>query len=367
MYKNFYSVNGNIFYNKNLAIIEANGDLSKIKLHFDENKWDSVDWQKEPVESWQQLCTERALELRQKYDYLALWYSGGYDSHTILLTFIKNNILLDELTILERNNAYIDTGNLFAQQTAKLVKEKYYPNLKINIIDYNINDTLNLYKKWGSDWIYKSVGSTTRFSKTSRCYLFDYNHVLKNINKKHTRGDILGHEKCKVYLYDNQWFTFFTDSNLGDFNLDTTEDFFYSPSLYKKQVFNTINWFETLPDFNSELVHDVQGRDRRLDGNFVKYYAQWNLSMGRYPLDPLDNDSVNGMQKFLFTEDVNSLDSKKILTHLNNSDKQIYNIYINGYKKLETVLAQYNLSINPTILSKPYYIRHANLGIIPKS
>jgi len=362
MFKNYYSVGEDTFINKNLAIVKAGGDLSKIKLHFDEDKWNNVDWSIEPDKTWQELCLERALELREKYSYLALWYSGGYDSHTILLTFIKNNIPLDELVIFERNNAYIDRGNLYAQQTAKWVKEKHYPDLKINIIEYTLNDTNNLYKKWGTEWIWQNIGSTTRFSKTNRSYLFGYDHIMSNINKKHHRGDILGHEKCKVYFYDNCWYTFFTDSSLADFNNEHHEDFFYSPELYKKQVYNTISWFESLPDFDPEIVHDVQGRDRKIDGNYVKYYAQWNIAMGRYPLDPIDTDSINGMQKFFFTEDFNSPDSKKILTHLQNSDKQIYNIYMNGYKKLETILGQFNLSINPTILSKSYYIRQANLA-----
>ena len=45
------------------------------------------------------LYKERAQQLRDKYDYLILNYSGGADSHNILRTFIDNNIKLDEVFV----------------------------------------------------------------------------------------------------------------------------------------------------------------------------------------------------------------------------------------------------------------------------
>jgi hypothetical protein len=45
------------------------------------------------------LYKERALQLRDKYNYLILRYSGGSDSHNILMTFLKNNIKLDAIYV----------------------------------------------------------------------------------------------------------------------------------------------------------------------------------------------------------------------------------------------------------------------------
>jgi len=50
-------------------------------------------------ESLDFLYALRARQLREKYDYLVLYFSGGADSTNILKTFIDNNIFLDEIVM----------------------------------------------------------------------------------------------------------------------------------------------------------------------------------------------------------------------------------------------------------------------------
>jgi hypothetical protein len=54
-------------------------------------------WQKEPIESIQEIKVARARQIREKYGYLVLFWSGGTDSHTILKTFVENGIKLDRI------------------------------------------------------------------------------------------------------------------------------------------------------------------------------------------------------------------------------------------------------------------------------
>lgn len=58
---------------------------------------DRIDWSVEPEEPLVELYRQRALELRRRYDYLILMYSGGSDSHQVLMAFIDNGIHLDEV------------------------------------------------------------------------------------------------------------------------------------------------------------------------------------------------------------------------------------------------------------------------------
>lgn len=358
-HNSYYCVDNQRFYNKNQALLASNGDATRVKLHFMEHIWDNADWTQEPPHTWQQLCAERALELRDRYKHLALWYSGGYDSYTILQTFIKNNILLDEIVVMDRNDIFLDSGLTYALKTVEKVKKQYYPNIHINIIQSNVDELGNFYKKYDTDWIYEMVGSTTRLSKTNKLYYTEvFDHALKTFKNENTRCNILGHEKCKVYLHDSVWYGFFTDSNLADFIGENIENFYYSPQLYLKQVHNIIRWFESLPHFSADLVHDIQGRDRKVGGVYTRYYAEWNLAMGRYPLDLVDTASIHGYQKLFFTEDENSIDSKKILDYYEKNDKQVYNIYMSGLNKLKKTFGQ-TIGINPTILTKPYTIRKA--------
>jgi hypothetical protein len=63
------------------------------------NLFKSIDYNslgKIPLET---LYKERAQQLRDKYDYLVLRYSGGSDSHNILMTFLKNKIKLDAIYV----------------------------------------------------------------------------------------------------------------------------------------------------------------------------------------------------------------------------------------------------------------------------
>jgi hypothetical protein len=61
--------------------------------------FDQFDWSIEPAQSFQSLMEDRARQLRAKYDYLILSFSGGSDSTTIFNVFKKLNILIDEIVI----------------------------------------------------------------------------------------------------------------------------------------------------------------------------------------------------------------------------------------------------------------------------
>jgi len=72
-------------------------DFSKIHWDFNKKVFSLYDWTKEPVEDVNYFYDKRVKELRQQYDYIIFFYSGGYDSHNILKTFIDNNIHIDEI------------------------------------------------------------------------------------------------------------------------------------------------------------------------------------------------------------------------------------------------------------------------------
>jgi hypothetical protein len=360
----WYDVNGAKFYNKTRAMEHAKGIVSEIKFKFQEEFWDSVNWNSEPSQSWESLLRDRCLQIRQEYKHVALWYSSGYDSHTILLSFIKNKICIDEILIQNRNSLFVDPEFEYAVYYANYVKKNYFPNLKINIIDMKLDYFQNFYDKHGSDWIYH-IGSNTRFLKMTAYYLLSYNDEFKkNLVEFDNRADIIGYEKAKVYCYDNKWFTFSTDSFLEHTIGTKTVPFYITkdfPQLHIKQVYKVINWFESLKDFNSELVHLIQGRDRTRNGPYVKYYADWNIGMGRSRLESHHINSSHGLQKFQYNENLplESQDSKKSLLYLKKHDIKTYKIYMEGLNEIKRVnaLSDPNTLLNPTLISKAYFVR----------
>ena len=87
------------FFNKFEALYHASVHKTNIEFKYHNDIWREFDrtWLgKQPLNL---LYKERAQQLRDKYQYLILYYSGGSDSHNILRTYIDNNIKLDEICV----------------------------------------------------------------------------------------------------------------------------------------------------------------------------------------------------------------------------------------------------------------------------
>ena len=143
----YYTVNSVIYFNKIEAILAAEAIGTRPVFIFNDTSYDKLNWMVEPDETLEQLYAKRAWEIRNKYDYLILHYSGGWDSNNILETFVKNKIPLEEVylrgPLTTANNDITDTraSNMFAEvyfnayPIAQHVKETYYPDLVINVKD----------------------------------------------------------------------------------------------------------------------------------------------------------------------------------------------------------------------------------------
>lgn len=84
-------------FSKYEAYTLSGKNWSNIKFIYNDDTYDKYDWTKEPEEDIYELYRQRAQQLREKYDYLVLVYSGGIDSSNIFDTFLNNGIKLDEV------------------------------------------------------------------------------------------------------------------------------------------------------------------------------------------------------------------------------------------------------------------------------
>lgn len=136
----YYQVGDIKIYNK----VEAIRLHSRTGIHpewkFNDEVFGSYDWTKEPTDSLESLYRKRAEQLREKYDYIVLLYSGGADSHNVLDTFINNSIHLDEICTFHylkgntatcsRNQEIIKMAVPYAQQILQ-----QHPEIKHRIVD----------------------------------------------------------------------------------------------------------------------------------------------------------------------------------------------------------------------------------------
>jgi len=352
----YYSVDGNRVYSKVEAIHRTKGDFSRIKFHWMEDTWDNIDWTVEPDLSWDQLMSIRCHQIRDKYDYVALYYSGGYDSYTILQYFIDNKLIVDELLIYDRRDWFDDPEIPHAIAHAQHIKDTYYPNLKINVVRVNHKSVAQFYSKLNQDWIFHP-NCSLKLTKTNR--YFSTNHMedfLITMTGKN-RGNIMAVDKPKMILRDNNWYNFCPDVQI-DHSGSNQENFYYSsdlPQLHIKQCYMVMRWFESLHDLNEDLIHDIQGRDKNEHGALVKYYAAWNLNMGRLPIPHAHLYSINGAMKFFHTNDENSKDAIGLLEYIKKHDSGTYKIYTEG---LHNARLYGNQLADKTIISKQYFLRN---------
>lgn len=167
----YYVVGERIFQSKTQALIEASKTNQQPHWKFSDDIFSTVDWTHGSDVDLRQLYQLRARQLREKYDYLILSYSGGSDSWTVLNSFLTAGLEVDELLVrwplkatanlftITRN---ADASNILSEWELNIKPDldyiaKHHPNIKITVYDwsddignevveddwYSVNDHLN--------------------------------------------------------------------------------------------------------------------------------------------------------------------------------------------------------------------------------
>ena len=156
-----YRVGDFKFYSK-LEAIEMH---AKTGIHphwdFNESVFGSYDWTKEPEQSLTDLYAARAQQLRNKYDYIVLMFSGGADSTNVFDTFLSNNIYIDEVASFHNYSVTNNYNSFFGAEVnqvvrpkIKLLKEKY-PWIRHRIIDVGELELEYFSTEFSKNWLYE--------------------------------------------------------------------------------------------------------------------------------------------------------------------------------------------------------------------
>jgi hypothetical protein len=271
----FYKVDNQIYYNKVAALMATKGTNHHPTWHFNDEVFDSVDWTVNPEMSINDLYYIRAKQLREKYDYLVLFYSGGADSTTVLKTFINNNLHLDEvisshpisgLRQWENNNKDTDVSNTISEGEFALKPQlswlsRVSSKTKITFTDY-FDEMIKIYQS--DDWFieakeYLHPSTIARYNKKN------IPHIRKICESGKKIGFIFGIDKPRIAIIDNAYYSYFLDiiANISTWDLHeysnaSTEYFYWSPDvplLTVKQCHLIIDWLkqETNYKFRSLL------------------------------------------------------------------------------------------------------------------
>lgn len=191
----YYKVGNKYFNVKINATIEASRTKEPIEWYFFQDIFDAQIKKPRLGVPLTELYKQRALQLRDKYDYIVLAYSGGADCDNILQTFLRNKIKLDEVwcdqpfTLIEGAD-YIPTLSTDASNQAiewyAVVEpelktlEITNPEIKIHISDSSADMGIEDF----DDTQIFSHAPTVYTSIRRYRYIFNYMHKMldKNIN-----------------------------------------------------------------------------------------------------------------------------------------------------------------------------------------
>lgn len=303
----FYRTAGINFSSKVDALLYSQTqNNSPVSWHFNDHVFDRYNWTIEPSESLDELYDRRSRELREKYDYVILSFSGGADTNNILESFYRQGLRIDEvitnhiskatssLTVLDPHIK--DSWNFAAEHQLQAVPRLQWikdnmPQTKITEIDVSdsvINGIKTRYQD--ESWIqnrndHLSVGQLFRYN-----YWY-FSDLRKQFDKHQRVAIVVGADKPRCFINEqNQFYMTFVDiivniTTINDFNRDndnlTTELFYWSPecaSMVAKQAHTLRRWLIANPKLqqiwrgiNIKTIRLVQDRLMR-----SILYTTWN-------------------------------------------------------------------------------------------
>jgi hypothetical protein len=235
-------------YSKLQAIEEMQRTGVHLKWHFNQEQYSKYDWTKEPNESLDELYRQRAQQIRDNYDYVVIWYSGGPDSWCVLDSFLKNGIKVDEIGQIHSYEADQNRHSVFNEEifytaipaTQQILET--HPDIKHRVVDISsIIDKIYLRADVRFDYIYniKGIVSANSLARSYlREYIDDYKHLMDSGKRV---CFIWGAEKPRIKIINGQYHTTFLDvfseTNLRLQSLASQgyydEWFFWSPDTAK--------------------------------------------------------------------------------------------------------------------------------------
>ena len=75
----YYSAGNQTSFSKLEALEWARRNNTRLAWHFNDDIYNAIDWMIEPPGDLWEMYKQRARQIREAYDYVVLWYSGGSD------------------------------------------------------------------------------------------------------------------------------------------------------------------------------------------------------------------------------------------------------------------------------------------------
>ena len=245
---------------------------------FNDKVFSTYNWQQEPEETLDELYDRRARQIRNKYDYVIISYSGGADSHNMLMSFIRQNLHVDEILVntTEKANRLTvndvnckqatNAGAEHQLQAMPRLKElaPLIPKTKISILDLSDYVFANFEEAKDASWVLDKKEGLNPAGVSRFNYLY-YSEVRKTFDKDKKIALVMGIEKPKVTIENGNVLVRFIDrianivtvtGHVKDYTNTTIEFFYWSPDcvpMLIKQGHVVKKWLEANPHYQPDF------------------------------------------------------------------------------------------------------------------
>lgn len=206
----YWQCAGQFFHNKLFAAIHSKHTGQPYTFHFNDEVLSQINWTVEPAGDISELYRRRAQQLRDKYDHIVIFYSGGADSSTILKTFLLNNIHVDEIVSwgawangIDKQSHILNSEVMIAG--APVIKKAISQGTKFTHFNY-----MDIFDRVfnSTEWVARSDWRMTPEAEFRRYIFFD-RPVMQDLVEKGKRVALLfGRDKPRVVFDRNAfWYT----------------------------------------------------------------------------------------------------------------------------------------------------------------
>ncbi len=311
-------------------ILWSTSKVSDLKVIYPEG-YDSVDWTKEPDCSLSDLFYSRAIQLRDSYKYIILYFSGGSDSITVLNTFIKNNIYLDEVVVTCFSD--IEDPKVDGKYALFYLKKINFKG-KITVVnlDHGVLNTINHKQLWYDLGYY--TGLIHVLSRT-RITWFEKHNFIKKANRPDSCAHLYGGAGPLIKVFNNKYYVEISASSLGmaSYHKDN-EQFFTTPNLpllHSKQCHIVVNyWKKNYP--NDTIIREADYKINKIVKSLIRDEFKENISAQKGSSNLLSLNKLTTESGIILSTYKNK-DISFYKTYIDSTVKEFYNTFQYKYNK----------------------------------
>ena len=253
-----YVVDGISFVNKPDALKFASKFNKKVSWDFNDAVFSAFDWTTPIETSLPELYKQRAQQIRDTYDYVSLFLSGGVDSTNVLHSFIDNDIFLDEI-VMYRPGSQIKYANKIDKSLSNQWSElefaaipylkKQHINSKTLIREIDLEKCLDEFvanSRLTQQWHQLNFITPTMWAKNAMC--MTDKHWISLYDSGKSIGHIMGSDKPRVRCRDGQYYMRFNDSGVTTLHFQPQSLLAdESEKIRKHQGYEMFYWTPDLP------------------------------------------------------------------------------------------------------------------------